>query len=194
MAGNQNFRSALGGFNREDVVHYIEYLNTKHNNTVNQLKSENRTLTEELEQLRAQPALDPELEAQCEALQAENSALSAQVAEMEQEIARLQAALSEAEDKASSRVAAEELEAYRRAERMERAAQERTQQIYRQVMGTLAETATQVDDAADQFKRMSQEFSAHMTEMQDMIDRSRNALMGASATMYSIRPVETHEE
>ena len=194
MAGNQNFRSAFNGFNREDVVHYIEYLNTKHSNAINQLKSENRTLTEELEQLRATPVRDPELEERCAALEEENGALSDKVAAMEDEIARLQAALSDAEEKASSRVAAEELEAYRRAERMERAAQERTQQIYRQVMGTLAETATQVDDAADQFKRLSQEFSAHMTEMQDMIDRSRNALMGASATMYSIRPAEMKEE
>ncbi len=193
MAGNQNFRSAFNGFNREDVVHYIEYLNTKHTNTVNQLKSENRTLTEELEQLRATPARDPELEERCAALEEENGVLTEKAASMEAEIARLQAALSEAEEKASSRVAAEELEAYRRAERVERAAQERTQQIYRQVMGTLAETATQVDDAADQFKRLSQEFSAHMTEMQDMIDRSRNALMGASATMYSIRPTSEEE-
>ncbi|MBE6917425.1 MAG: hypothetical protein E7470_05985 [Ruminococcaceae bacterium] len=193
MAGNQNFRSAFNGFNREDVVHYIEYLNTKHTNTVNQLKSENRTLTEELEQLRATPVRDPELEERCAALEEENGVLTEKAASMEAEIARLQAALSEAEEKASSRVAAEELEAYRRAERVERAAQERTQQIYRQVMGTLAETATQVDDAADQFKRLSQEFSAHMTEMQDMIDRSRNALMGASATMYSIRPTSEEE-
>ena len=193
MAGNQNFRSAFNGFNREDVVHYIEYLNTKHTNTVNQLKSENRTLTEELEQLRAMPVRDLELEERCAALEEENGVLTEKVAAMEAEIARLQAALREAEEKASSRVAAEELEAYRRAERVERAAQERTQQIYRQVMGTLAETATQVDDAADQFKRLSQEFSAHMTEMQDMIDRSRNALMGASATMYSIRPTAEEE-
>ena len=27
MAAFQNFRSALNGFNREDVVHYIEYTN-----------------------------------------------------------------------------------------------------------------------------------------------------------------------
>ena len=36
MAASQNFRSAFNGFNREDVVHYLEYLNTKHTNQVNQ--------------------------------------------------------------------------------------------------------------------------------------------------------------
>ena len=194
MAGNQNFRSAFNGFNREDVVHYIEYLNAKHTSTINQLKSENRTLSTELEQLRATPARAPELEERCGVLEAEKELLAEKVTAMESEIARLQAALAEAEERATSRVAAEELEAYRRAERVERAAQERTQQIYRQVMGTLAETAAQVDEAADQFKRLSQAFSGHMAEMQDMVDRSRNALTSASATMYSIRPVEAQEE
>ncbi len=36
----KNFRSALNGFNREDVVHYIEYLNAKHNSELQQLSAE----------------------------------------------------------------------------------------------------------------------------------------------------------
>ena len=187
MAANQNFRSAFNGFNREDVVHYIEYLNAKNTNAVNQLKSENQSLLTELEALREKSAHDPELEARCASLQEENDALREQIAQLKEEAAN-------AAQKAANRVAAEELEAYRRAERVERAAQERTQQIYRQVTGTLAETATQVDEAADQFKRLSQVLSGHMAEMQDMVDRSRNALLSASATMYSIRPTELEEE
>ena len=35
-----NFRSAFNGFHREDVVHYIEYLNAKHTTEVNQLNAE----------------------------------------------------------------------------------------------------------------------------------------------------------
>lgn len=180
MAENMNFRRAFNGFNREDVVRYIEYMNSKNTFTVNQLKSENQTLMDELEQLRTNPAHDAELEQQLQA--------------KDDEIAQLKQNLAEAEKKISNRMATEELEAYRRAERMERAAQERTQQIYRQVTGTLAETATQVDEAADHFKRLSQELSGHMAQMQDMVDRSRNALLSASATMYSIRVVEKEEE
>ena len=51
MASAHNFRSAFNGFHREDVVHYIEYLNSKHANQVNQLESEKQTLAEELEVL-----------------------------------------------------------------------------------------------------------------------------------------------
>ena len=37
MSSAYNFRSAFNGFNREDVVHYIEYANSNHNNQLNQL-------------------------------------------------------------------------------------------------------------------------------------------------------------
>ena len=40
MAGIQNFRSALNGFNRQDVVHYIEYLNNQHNAQLEQLNTQ----------------------------------------------------------------------------------------------------------------------------------------------------------
>ena len=48
MASEYRFRGAFNGFNREDVVRYLEYVNTKHNALVNQLRSENQALKEEL--------------------------------------------------------------------------------------------------------------------------------------------------
>ena len=44
MAAQQNFRSAFNGFNREDVAHYLEYINTKYTNQINQLTAENEEL------------------------------------------------------------------------------------------------------------------------------------------------------
>ena len=43
MAGIQNFRSALGGFKRGDVVRYIEYMNNQHNTQVAQLNTQLQT-------------------------------------------------------------------------------------------------------------------------------------------------------
>ena len=40
MTEFQNFRSALHGFNRQDVVNYIEYINRKHNSQVEQLNTQ----------------------------------------------------------------------------------------------------------------------------------------------------------
>lgn len=62
MAETHRFRSALGGFNREDVVRYIEYLNNKHNDQVNQLTSEVEFLRQQLE--RAQTAVPAEAPAE----------------------------------------------------------------------------------------------------------------------------------
>ena len=36
----KNFRSAFNGFNREDVVRYIEYMNNKHSAELEQLNSQ----------------------------------------------------------------------------------------------------------------------------------------------------------
>ena len=40
MSEPMNFRSAFNGFNREDVVHYIEYLNANHENQIKQLQAD----------------------------------------------------------------------------------------------------------------------------------------------------------
>ena len=184
MASVQNFRSAFNGFNREDVVHYIEYLNSKHTGTLNQLKSDNQTLADELEALRDKP----DLTAECDALRAENETLSAQVAELTAKIEELTVQLEEAQQ--FTPLADEELEAYRRAEKAERTARERARQIYCQATGALADATTQVDDAADHFKILSQRISEQLVELQATVDKSKNALQGAAATMYTIRPVD----
>lgn len=98
MAAPQNFRSAFNGFNREDVVHYIEYLNAKHTAEVNQLTSEAEFLRSKLDnpdqdpltlemlaaaeaerdeykqQLDEQLTVMDELEKRCAALEAERDA------------------------------------------------------------------------------------------------------------------------
>ena len=62
MAESHNFRTALNGFKREDVVRYIEYLNSKHNTLVNQLRTENQALQDELDALRQpEPVQEPPL-------------------------------------------------------------------------------------------------------------------------------------
>ena len=111
MASAQNFRAAFNGFNREDVVHYIEYLNSKHTGALNQLKSDNQTLADELEALRAKP----DLTEKCAQLRDENQELHTQVEELTAQIEELTKQLEEAQQ--FTPLADEELEAYRRAEK-----------------------------------------------------------------------------
>ena len=68
MSTPQSFRSAFNGFNREDVVHYLEYLNTKHNNQINQLTAENESLRQQVDALpdaESQRLLVASLEEKC---------------------------------------------------------------------------------------------------------------------------------
>ena len=180
MAEVHNFRSAFNGFNREDVVRYITYINNKHNDQVNQLNSEKRALTEELTALRAQEPVEDLSETVAD-LEAERDALRDRCAQLEAQLAEALASKESAVNEA-------ELEAYRRAERMERAAKERAEQIYQQAVAALADATTQVDGAALQFQLLSDRVNSQMAELQAAVEGSKAALVGATATMYAIRP------
>lgn len=200
MAANLNFRSAFHGFNRQDVVQYIEYMNAKHSCAINQLQSEKQALADEIAQLRSRN----ELAETVAKLEAENAALAAQLAdaqaaadpEMEAKLAEVTAQRDAAleELKNTRTISQEELEAYRRAERAERAAQERADQLYFQATGTLAQATTQVDDAAARFKEVADQVNAQLAQMQLAVESGKNALQDAAATMYAIRPQDAAAE
>ena len=80
MTAPQKFRSALNGFNREDVVHYIEFANSRHEAEVTQLKEQLEFYRKEASvqnaaALQAEKERAAELEQKCADLEAENEAL-----------------------------------------------------------------------------------------------------------------------
>lgn len=178
MAESRNFRSALNGFNREDVVRYIEYLNTKHTTLVNQLNSEKQSLADELETLRSQQAAPVVTAEEYDALARERDALRAE----------LEALRAESANAIQQNIAEEELAAYRRAEQAERAARERAQQMYRQAAATLADAAVKVDDSAALLDTISHRVTAQLSELQAAVVGSRTTLQDAVATISAIQP------
>lgn len=177
MAGFQNFRTALNGFKRADVVHYIEYMNNKHNSQLEQLNTQLQTAQAKLAQANA---------ANAEELQAQLDAANARIAELEAE-------LSACREKASAEPPAqtgEELEAYRRAERAERLARERAAQIYAQANAALAEATLKVDNASSQIGTTVDQISVQLQEYQNSINSTRAMLQDAVTAMYAIRPEE----
>lgn len=170
-----NFRSAFHGFNREDVVRYIEFINSKHNTTVNQLRSDLAEAREEIDKLRC----EPDLREKC--------------AQQEQIIEDLRAqvlALTEQVDQQVQRRNEEELEIYRRAERMERQAKERAEVIYQTANGVLADATAKVDEASGQIAGVADQVAAQLALLQSAVTGSKQALSDAAATLYSIRPTE----
>ena len=197
MATQINFRSAFNGFNREDVVRYIEYLNTKHAGEIGQLNTELdylRNRQPELPALQSVDAPDEDALAQqaarirelfdrCNALEEELKAAQAENAKLTQQLE----GVNRQKDSAQYRME-EELEAYRRAERAERYARERAENLYRQANGALADATVKVDDAATQVSQMTDRVIAQLTDLQDAVLNSKQALRDAAATMYTIRP------
>ena len=81
-----------------------------------------------------------------------------------------------------------ELEAYRRAERAERVAQERADQILQQVNSALADATVKVDEASALLGSMADQLSGQLDRFRSAVTGSKQALEDAAATMYAIRP------
>ena len=167
MSTVQNFRSALGGFNREDVVRYIEYINNKHNAEITQLNTQLQNARAAA--AKAQPAEDnTQLREQLEAAEA-------RCAELEKLLAEAKAGKTEKNE--------DELEAYRRAERAERLARDRASQIYDKANATLAEATLKVETVTEDMLGMVQQIT-------QQAQNAKTVLQEAVSAMYAIRPEE----
>lgn len=183
MAAFQNFRSALNGFNREDVVRYIEFINNKHNSQVNQLNTEIQTLQAQLDALQNAGAMQAELTKQLAQFQEQNAALEAQLAE-------LQAQLEQAENRPQTD---SELEAYRRAERAERIAKERVSQLYAQANGLLADATVRTDEAVSEISGLTDQVCEQLSHLQTALCAGANTIRDTAAAMYAIKPIPSEE-
>ena len=198
MAAPQNFRSAFNGFNREDVVHYLEYINAKHNNQLNQLTAENQELRAAAQHpVEDHSTLVESLQAQCAELTAQLEAEKAANAELTGKLEALQARCTELEQAAvpavsvadtMSALASEELETYRRAERIEREAKERADLVYYQANGVLSEATAKVEGISLDITDMADQVMRQLTQLQIAVSSSKQALQDATSIMNTIRP------
>lgn len=223
MASLQNFRSALNGFNRDDVVHYLEYANGKHEKQCAQLREQIRELQQELERTRTQtvPTSDAsaqkveELTRRCADLERENAGLRGQLSvntvndeldalrreaesrsreceTLHDTISRLTRERDQAREdrKALASRTEEELEAYRRAERTERLAQNRASQIYDQANGALADASSELDSAMQALRQVTEDTVSQIQILQEAVAGSKSAFAAAEAALHCIRPAD----
>ena len=207
MAESFNLRSAFNGFNREDVVHYIEYLNANYEKQIKQLKADlatmqrdsflpeaNEELEEQLAEMQEQfdqqesllTALNvekDELMAKCSQLEAVLAVLTTENKDLSDKVAQLEAQLAAAEKNSAvteqSRFTPsmeEELAAYRRAERVERQANERANALYRNLRTALQDTVSKADQAVSNLDNISGQFNAQINTMRDALLESKTNL------------------
>ena len=164
MPVTQRFRSALNGFNREDVVNYIEYINNRHTAEVEQLKNKLQ---------EAKGSVSEEVLAD---LQVQLDAALQRCAELEEKLS-----VKEAD---SNR----ELEAYRRAEEAERLAKIRAQDIYDQANAALSTATAMAESAAEEFNQVAERTSQQLKEYQASISATVNSFKSVAASMNAVKP------
>ena len=193
---NLNFRSSLHGFNRQDVANYLEYLNNRHAAQVNQLNTD----LEALRRRAAAPVEDPqrtalearcrELEQQLETARKERDEALAQKEAVEQKLEAAQRDREEALLRSCGEKleANRELEAYRRAERTERMARERAEQVYSETGTVLTQASNRIEAALRQMTGISQQVTGQLDTLQTAIASSRLALQDAAQTIDKLKP------
>lgn len=164
MAAAQRFRSAFNGFNRDDVVNYIEYLNNRHAAQLDQL---NTQLQEAKGAVSADAAAD---------LQAQLDAALARCAELEEKLNVKEATVSK------------ELEAYRRAEEAERKANERARDIYAQAQAALDGATAMAEAAAAEFNQVAERTTQQLKEYQGSIAATVDSFKSAAASLNAVKP------
>ena len=157
----QHFRSAFNGFNRQDVVQYIEFLNNQHNAKVEQLNNQLRN---------AKHSVDDGLQAQLDAALEKCARLEAQLASI------------------PTTNTQEELEAYRRAERTERIAQERAQQIVTQANAILADTAAKAEAATARISELASQANTQLQAYQEAVSGTQAVFQEAVDALCAIKP------
>ena len=178
----QTFRTALNGFNRDDVVHYIEFLNAQHSAEVARLQSELEFLRSSAIPAATEEKVEP---CQCDELIEQQAARIRELFDLCKE---KDARIAQLESAAQNKSAEDELEAYRRAERTERMARERAEQVQRQANAVLADATAKVDEAATLIEQMAVQVSDQLGCFQSAVDNTKAALRDAISSMGAICP------
>ena len=197
MSDFSKFRTAVSGFNRTDVVNYIESTSIEHQKALRKLTDERDKLAAENARLQTEQA---ELQQRLEQAQADNDALSEQVNTLAQEGAELAEQLKKSEEarqellirpapqpeepaepapqpeepEESEEPAAQEpsltekeLTAYRRAEQTERNAAVRARRIYAQLSNLCEDARTRYMDSGEEIAALAADLSTGLSRLQD---------------------------
>ena len=188
----QNFRTAFHGFNREDVVRFLETATARHTAEVNQLRDEIARLEGDLSLLQMRSG-DGASQEELEALQAENARLKAQVEELETQLT--EPAATPIRDETNWKD--EELAAYRRAETVERQARNRAAQMYHRVNGLIADLAARMDGSKAEMTAAAEALGQALDQLQLALDGGQSILTEGTATLRALElehPADSEEK
>ena len=193
------FRTALAGFHKGDVTDYISQTVNTHRDTVRKLNEQIDALERENEQLRrtaAEGDYVSELEEKAQqliALQEENGLLKNRVHQLEYKLEEKEEAVpAEPEENLQEK----ELEAYRRAEAMERRVCQRTQAMKEQLEGISGQASEQFQAAMDSVKSVLagiEDYLATLRSTSETLDAAMTEGMERLQTAAELLPKEDAE-
>ncbi len=197
MADFSKFRTAVSGFNRTDVVNYIESTSIEHQKALRKLTDERDKLAAENARLQVELA---GLQKRLEQAQSDNDALSEQVSALAQEGSELAEQLKKSEEARQElltrpetqpeeepapqpeepeeaqtpegpaqepSLTEKELTAYRRAEQTERNAAVRARRIYAQLSNLCEDARTRYMDSGEEIAALAADLSTGLSRLQD---------------------------
>ena len=177
MTYTDNFRTAMRGFNRTDVVQFIQRLTAEHEKKLRALREENERLTNALDaaQTDLQAAVDEKavLEDQLLALREQPEEAEAAAPDV------LDAPIAPAEavsTPAGANLTELELAAYRRAEMAERLARERAAAADEQMKALFAQSREKLTLATGDFATMLEAFQTNFDQLRQVIQSAQGVL------------------
>lgn len=197
-ATTDSFRSSLHGFNRMDVVQFIQKTTTEHELELRRLADERTRQQEELDrQKEALAAREEESERQKQELEQ----LRAELAELREQNAALRQAQKPAEQPVTAtpkqRYDEMELTAYRRAEQTERMARERAaasavrmRSAFEQAEEKLKARRQDITGLSERFHADYDRLKQALDGVQDVFRESTERLHAAAELCSEKKPVE----
>lgn len=190
----ETFRTSLNGFNRTDVVQFIQKMTTNHEKELKTLREENEKSSEALELLRDDSARleaqNAELTEKLAALEAQNAELTAQLEAAQAAAPTPAAAPAAPAAPVAAQIAEHELAAYRRAEGMERKARERAEATTKLLKGVFAKATVRLNAGSEEFSAAMEKFRADYEHLQQLLadaksvfDASTDEIRAADAAL-----------
>lgn len=162
-ANTYSFRTALQGFNRTDVVNFIEKTTAAHENDMRQLQLENSRLAQQLQDANAYIS---QLQQSIAVMQAEPAP-----------VAPVQSTLPPLEPETpTSQYEEMELAAYRRAEQAERNAKERAAAFYQQIDDLVARTNAKLTQDDKTLGQLAGDLGTNIAALQQIMAKIRATL------------------
>jgi len=188
MTDFSKFRSALSGFNRSDVANYIEALCAEHQKQLKSEKEEREAILDQLNAVRRTLELE---EGKVKALEAE---LVQSKTALEETQKMLEEALDMEPEAPTEDYGSLELEAYRRAEALERSTTERAARVRQQLGDLVEETAGRYEQVGQDIKSLSEDLVINLQRLQETLAELDEAFDQTTDRFDQIATSETEDQ